>query len=160
MTALARSGSLFVALLVLVAPPSSGQGRPVSAIGQQDLNFGMVIRGVPVTVSRFDAANAGQFEVRGQRDAEVQIVLTLPAHLAAGAGALLPIEFSSVDGGIATDRTVGGTQSFDPNLSVTVVLPTNGKAYVYLGGTVRPGPQQPIGAYSATITLTAAYTGN
>ena len=66
----------------------------------------------------------------------------------------------AVDGGIATDRTVGGTQSFDPNLSVTVVLPNNGKAYVYLGGTVRPGPQQPIGAYSATITLTAAYTGN
>jgi hypothetical protein len=136
------------------------QGRPLSAVARQDLNFGMLIRGVPVTVSRFDAANAGQFEIRGRRQAEVQVILTLPANLTAGAGALLPVEFSAVDGGIATDRTVGGTQSFDPNLSVTVVLPNNGKAYVYLGGTIRPGPQQPIGAYSATITLTAAYTGN
>jgi hypothetical protein len=147
-------------LTTVCASIVQAQGRPLSAAARQDLNFGMLIRGVPVTVSRFDAANAGHFEVRGRRQSEVQVILTLPANLTAGAGALLPVEFSAVDGGIATDRTVGGTQSFDPNLSVTVVLPNNGKAYVYLGGTVRPGPQQPIGAYSATITLTAAYTGN
>lgn len=142
------------------AAPLAAQGRPLSAFGQQDLNFGSLIPGVPVTVSRFDPANAGQFEVRGQRDAEVQIELTLPDRLAGGAGAQLPLEFTSADGGIATDRTVGGTQSFDPRLPATVVLPGNGKAYVYLGGTVRPATNQAIGPYSATITLTVAYTGN
>ncbi len=147
-------------LAALGVSPTLAQGRPLSAVARQDLSFGTLIRGVPVTVSRFDAANAGQFEIRGQRYTELQIILTLPGNLTAGASALLPIEFSPVDGGIATDRTVGGTQSFDPSLSVTVVLPGNGRAYVYLGGTVRPGPQQPVGVYSATITLTAAYTGN
>jgi hypothetical protein len=144
----------------LAAVPLAAQGRQLSAVGQQDLNFGTLIPGVPVTVSRFDPANAGQFEVRGARLSEVQIDLTLPAYLAAGVNALLPLEFSSVDGGIATDRTVGGTQSFDPRLPVTVILPGNGKAYVYLGGTVRPATNQAIGPYSATITLTVSYTGN
>jgi hypothetical protein len=144
----------------LAAGPLAAQGRPLSAFGQQDLNFGTLIPGVPVTISRFDPASAGQFEIRGARAAEVQVNLTLPAYLAGGPGALLPLEFASVDGGIATDRTVGGTQSFDPRLPVTVILPGNGKAYVYLGGTVRPATDQAIGPYAATITLTVSYTGN
>lgn len=148
------------ALTGLAAAPLVAQGRQLSAIGQQDLSFGTLIPGVPVTISRFDPASAGQFEIRGQRETEVQIDLTLPAYLTAGPGALLPIEFTSADGGIATDRTVGGTQSFDPRLPVTVILPGNGKAYVYLGGTVRPAPDQAIGPYAATITLTVSYTGN
>jgi len=144
----------------LAAAPLAAQGRPLSVIGQQDLSFGTLIPGVPVTISRFDPASAGQFEVRGERGLEVRIDLTLPAHLTAGASATMPLEFTSVDGGLATDRTVGGTQSFDPRLPVTVVLPGNGKAYVYLGGTVRPAPNQAIGPYAATITLTVSYTGN
>lgn len=144
----------------LAAAPLAAQGRPLSAIGQQDLSFGTLIPGVPVTISRFDPASAGQFEIRGERGLEVRIDLTLPASLTAGASATMPLEFTSVDGGLATDRTVGGTQSFDPRLPVTVVLPGNGKAYVYLGGTVRPAPDQAIGPYAATITLTVSYTGN
>jgi len=144
----------------LAAAPLAAQGRPLSAFGQQDLNFGALIPGVPVTISRFDPANAGQFEVRGARGTEVQLELTLPDHLTGGAGDLLPLEFTSADGGIATDRTVGGTHSFDPRLPATVILPGNGRAYVYLGGTVRPATNQAIGPYGATITLTVAYTGN
>lgn len=149
-----------VVLTGLAAVPLSAQGRQLSVIGQQALSFGTVIPGVPVTISRFDPANAGQFEIRGERGAEVRIDLTLPAHLTAGPSATLPLEFTSVDGGIAIDRTVGGTQSFDPRLPVTVVLPGNGKAYVYLGGTARPASDQAIGPYAATITLTVSYTGN
>lgn len=144
----------------LAAAPLAAQGRQLSATGQQDLSFGTLIPGVPVTISRFDPASAGQFEIRGQRGLEVRIDLTLPSSLTAGASATMPLEFTSVDGGLATDRTVGGTQSFDPRLPVTVVLPGNGKAYVYLGGTVRPAPDQAIGPYAATITLTVSYTGN
>ena len=144
----------------LAAAPLAAQGRQLSAIGQRDLSFGTLIPGVPVTISRFDPASAGQFEIRGERGSEVRIDLTMPANLTAGASATIPLEFSSVDGGLATDRTVGGTQSFDPRLPVTVVLPGNGKAYVYLGGTVRPAPDQAIGPYAATITLTVSYTGN
>lgn len=144
----------------LAAAPLAAQGRQLSATGQQDLSFGTLIPGVPVTISRFDPASAGQFEIRGQRGLEVRIDLTLPSSLTAGASATMPLEFTSVDGGLATDRTVGGTQSFDPHLPVTVVLPGNGKAYVYLGGTVRPAPDQAIGPYAATITLTVSYTGN
>lgn len=144
----------------LAAAPLAAQGRQISATGQQDLSFGTLIPGVPVTISRFDPASAGQFEIRGQRGLEVRIDLTLPSSLTAGASATMPLEFTSVDGGLATDRTVGGTQSFDPHLPVTVVLPGNGKAYVYLGGTVRPAPDQAIGPYAATITLTVSYTGN
>jgi len=144
----------------LAAAPLAAQGRQLSATGQQNLSFGTLIPGVPVTISRFDPASAGQFEIRGQRGLEVRIDLTLPSSLTAGASATMPLEFTSVDGGLATDRTVGGTQSFDPRLPVTVVLPGNGKAYVYLGGTVRPAPDQAIGPYAATITLTVSYTGN
>lgn len=157
-----RFGSVILTLGVaatLSVAPAAAQGRPLSVLPQQDLTFGLLLPGVPATVSRLDAANAGQFEVRGQRNAEVQIELTLPAMMISAGGATLPLQFTAGDGGVSTDRAVTSSRSFDPRVPLVTSLPGNGKLYIFLGGTALPGSQQAGGAYAGTITLTVAYTG-
>ena len=157
-----RFGRMVLALGVatILGPGTvAAQGRPLSARGQQDLQFGPLLPGVPITVSRLDAANAGQFEIRGRRNTEVQVELTLPAVMTSGSGATLPLQFSAGDAGYSTDPAIGSSQAFDPRVPLTTVLASNGKLYIFLGGTALPGSQQAAGTYAATITLTVAYTG-
>ncbi len=148
-----------VLLGALAVPPAVAQGAPLSVQVRQDLTFGTVIRGVATTVSRFDAANAAQWRVRGVGDTEVRIDITLPNALIAAA-ASLPLQFAGGDGGYSDSNSFTGSLAFDPHLPLIATLPKNGQLYVFLGGTAIPGPQQPIGTYTATITLSVAYTGN
>jgi len=94
----------------------------------------------------------------GERGVEVQIDLTLPSAMISG-GAQLPLQFGANDGGYSSVPIVLVSQVFDPRLPLTTVI-TRRRLYVFLGGTALPGAQQAPGVYSATITLTAAYTGN
>jgi len=145
-------------LLCGQVPTLSAQGRPASVRGQQDLNFGLMIAGVPTTISRLDAAAAGQFELRGVKDSPVTIQLTLPTVMT-GPGTV-PLEFRPNDGGHGPTATITASQPFDPTLPLSVVLSSNGKYYVFLGGTARPAPQTPSGTYGATVSLTMTYVGN
>jgi hypothetical protein len=151
---------LLTALLLGSAAGGQAQGRPLNASGRQNLNFGPLLPGTRTTVSRLDAANAGQFEVRGQRLTEVEIQLTLPAALVSLLGATLPLDFGPADGGISNTPAVGTSQAFDPRVPVRWVLSNSGRAYVYLGGSAVPAPSQAGGAYTASVVLTVAYTGN
>ncbi|HET7040150.1 MAG TPA: hypothetical protein VFH97_09690 [Gemmatimonadales bacterium] len=151
---------LAITLLLAGAAAGQAQGRPVSAVGRQNLNFGPVLPGTRTTVSRLDAVNAGQFEVRGQRLTEVEIQLTLPAVMTSLLGATLPLEFGPADGGISSTPSVGASQAFDPRVPVRWVLPNAGRAWVFLGGSAVPAPGQAGGTYTASVVLTVAYTGN
>ncbi|HEX9727173.1 MAG TPA: hypothetical protein VGA37_01550 [Gemmatimonadales bacterium] len=154
-------GGLFGVALAVALSAGTGlaQGRPLSGFGRQDLTFGPLIPGIATTVSRLDAANAGQFELRGTRFAEVQLELTLPAALVETGGASLPLLFSAGDGGYSTDPDIASAQSFDPRVPLITTLSNNGRCYIFLGGTAVPGGQQRAGTYSATITVTFSYTG-
>ena len=151
---------LLTALLLATAAGGQAQGRPLSASGRRNLTFGPLLPGTRTTVSRLDGANAGQFEVRGQRLTEVEIQLTLPAAMVSLLGATLPLEFGPADGGISNTPAIGASQAFDPRVPLRWVLPNNGRAYVYLGGSAVPAPSQAGGTYTASVVLTVAYTGN
>lgn len=152
---------LAVAFMLLLAAPAWAQGgRPLQVRGIQGLTFGTVLAGVPWVVPRTDVANTAQFEIRGERQAEVLVTFLLPVALTGPGTAALPLSFGPADGGYSPDDNIARASPFDPHVPNPVVLPTNGRGTVYLGGTVSPPPSTPAGAYTATLTLTVAYTGN
>ena len=95
--------------LLLVAMPRRGQAQ-VSAVAIRDLNFGIVIRGVPNSISPADPVKSGQFYFStpgiGSR---VRIQFTLPTQLNGPAGATLPISFGTTDAWL---RGTAGSSAF------------------------------------------------
>ena len=148
-----------LALSLIQMASAVAQGVP-TAVGSRTLNFGPVFPGLVGQVARTDAANAGRFNLRGRRNAEVQVTLTLPATLTAGGGRTMPLGFGANDGGFDTRNRAGSARAFDPRIPLVTRLGNNGRLFVFLGGSVMPSPVQPAGTYNATITLTVAYTGN
>jgi hypothetical protein len=123
----------------------------------QNLAFGTVIPSFNRTVTTNDAANAGIVRFAGGANAEVNVTLpTLPANLSDGTNSL-PISYTS-----AYAVTQAGAQtSFTPATGATTRLDaTTGFLFVFVAGTVSPGAGQVAGAYTGTITVQAAYTGN
>lgn len=133
----------------------------------QDLNFGNVLQGVPATADIDVIAEAGDFQVAGAGGSEVALYLQLPEYLWNSTNTdRMIISFGATDceidpllAGDAANKS--GTETVeDPyNLTATTLGVDNG-AHVYLAGTVYPAVDQAVGAYTADIVLTAAYTGN
>jgi hypothetical protein len=155
-----RAWILLAALFSLILPSVLGAQQPISVQPRRDLSFGDVIAGFPTTVSRLDNANSGWYEIRGERQAEVVLTFALPSDLVGILGATLPIEFGANDGGVASVPAPGSQVGFDPRVPLTRELSASGRAFVWLGGTVRPATNQASGLYQAPVTLTVAYTGN
>ena len=59
----------------------------------------------------------------------------------------------------ATSATITAATGFDPRLPRVAQFSDNGRLYLFLGGTAHPGVGQTAGAYTATVTVTVAYTG-
>jgi hypothetical protein len=133
------------------------QGRPIQVQGRTDLDFGVIVAGVPTQVPPIPGG--GMFRVRGRRGAEVQLQLTLPPSLD-GPGGSAPLTFGATDGAHGPDPTPASAQIFDPRLPLTFVVPNGQVYYVWIGGTVSPPLTLTTGTYSSTIVLTATYTGN
>jgi hypothetical protein len=144
------------------ALPSHGKPRPpLLALAINDLSFGTVLPGIPSSVSVRDPRHAGLFEIQGQPDACMRIEFILPTALTSEQGALMPISFGPGDG--FTDFSRGRPprgRYFDPHRPVVESLGPNGRLYVRIGGTVRPGRPQASGTYSATISLTINNLGS
>jgi len=70
----------------------------------------------------------------------------------------MPISFSTTDA--ATKTTSGTYVAFDPSASTNSNFGTDGKLDVVLGGTVAPSHTQNAGNYTATVSISLAYTGN
>ena len=156
-------------LLLAVAPLLAGvadawaqtrAGRPLRAMGVQELRFGTLLAGVPTTVLPTDPLDAGQMEVRGRRFSEVLISLLLPGDLVGPGGATVPLTFGPGSGGYSPSSTIGSQLAFDPTVPTVFTLPGNGRSTIYLGGTAHPPPQPPPGTYSGSITLSVSYISN
>ena len=142
------------------AAPLRAQGRPVAVIGGvRALDFGTLLPGVQSTVLPTDPAKSGQFNITGQKFAEVEVWLTLPAQMTGPAGASIPLSFDPSSAGRSNTGSITDQVAVDPRTRFTLTLSGTGRGFVYLGGTLLPAGQQRAGAYTATITLTAAYTG-
>jgi hypothetical protein len=140
-------------------PVHAQGGRPLNVMGRQGLTFGTMWSGQPAQVSRQDPLRSGQVELRGMRNTDVQITFSLPASLTGPGGAQLPLSFSANDGGVGTTATITAATGFDPRLPRVAQFSGNGRLYLFLGGTALPGVGQTAGAYTATVTVTVAYTG-
>lgn len=152
--------------LLLVGALLSGGGAsaqtpppgPSTVDGRRDLTFDTVIAGFPTTVT-WDAPQAGQWRIRGQKGAEVQLdFVTLPLFLQNGIHAM-PVAFDATS---AAWRSPGGGGAvvFDPHVGTTAVFGRSGQIFVFLGGTVDPPPNQQPGSYVADVDLDVWYTGN
>jgi len=133
----------------------------------QDLNFGNVLQGVPATADIDVVAEAGDFQVAGAAGSEVALYLQLPEYLWNSTNTdRMIIAFGSTDceidpflAGDAATKSGSETVEDPYNLTATALGADNG-LHVYLAGTVYPAVDQAVGAYTADIVLTAAYTGN
>lgn len=125
------------------------------------LNFGRLARGSSRSVPTNGSAN-GRFYVAGQGAHSVSVTLTLPATL------------RKASDDLAIGSWTGTSDTFDWNnmagyspvsgTPVTRTLPgtvseMDKRVYFRLGGTVTAGALQPLGIYSGTVTVTAAYSG-
>jgi len=130
----------------------------LTVTGQDPLEFGQVLPGIPSTVAAGDPA-AGRFLVSGAGSNTVQLSFDLPDELNGPEGAGLPISFASDAAGYGSaSGTPSGT--FDPNDNSHDQSLVDGDLYVFIGGTVTPATEQAQGSYTGSITLNVAYISN
>jgi hypothetical protein len=138
-----------------VARPLAGQSF-VTPI--QDLNFGIVIRGVTTSVTPTDPVRRGRFYVKHILNHKVGLRFTLPSRLdRVGGGATMPISFGAND--LMIQGTASGSvpETFNPHGNQNYTLDTSPDIYLNLGGDVSPAANQPTGTYIGTITLTCTF---
>jgi len=135
----------------------------LSIAQQNDLDFGAVMPGVPVTINARTSASAGWFEIHGQRNAEIAITMTLPAQLSTGFWTM-PVTFGNTSG---CWRRQGGQNActlWNPNTvlveRIRNNIAPNNIFWLWIGGTVSPAAAQHTGMYLGTITMSVVYTGN
>ena len=146
-----------VALLPVLVTPLAAQRR-VRVTSVRSLVFGTVFPGVRRTVLRTDPLNSGQLDIRATRNAQVQLIFTLPAVLNGPAGATMPVSFGGNDGGFSATRSVASQVGFDPRVPYVARLNNNSaRASVFLGGSANPIASQRAGSYTGTVTLTVVY---
>jgi hypothetical protein len=146
-------------LVLAAAPALAAQGaRPVMVRGVRPLDFGTVLPGVPRVVRRTDPVSSGRLDVSGTRLAPVELVFTLPTQMTGPGGAVMPLTFGGDDAGYSETQAVGNQVGFDPQQPFSAVLNRSGRAAVFLGATANPSVVQRAGAYTATVTLSVAYT--
>ena len=135
----------------------------LSVLNLQDLEFGTVVPGVATAVDPQTSVNAGKFEIRGTRRAEIAVDLTLPPALTVGPWSM-PVSFGASGACHRNrDQQVQCTY-FDP--STTLITNIRNRWFpenlhiVWIGGTVSPTATQFPVLYRGTVALTVAYTGN
>lgn len=146
-----------LALLMVLAAPLPAQRR-IRVTSMRSLVFGTVFPGVRRTVLRTDPLNSGQLDIRATRNAQVQLIFTLPTVLNGPAGATMPVSFGGNDGGFSATRSVASQVGFDPRVPYVARLSNNStRASVFLGGSANPIASQRAGSYTGTVTLTVVY---
>jgi hypothetical protein len=131
--------------------------QPLTVTNVRNLDFANVYPGVNKPIA-YDAATSGKFSMSGIADAQVSFSFTLPTNLTFGSNTLPIGTWTGCHN--VLDATAGCT-TFTPSSSntTTQLNLTLGTLYVFVGATVSPTGTQAQGAYSANVTLTAAYTG-
>jgi hypothetical protein len=129
---------------------------------ENDLIFGTVFPGVPKAISKKSSGEAAEFHITGTPNAEIVLNFTLPTYMHTD-GANMRLDYSStdcaLDSSATPDQVNPGLDNLNPWQTVTYRLGATGLT-IWLGATVTPGLIQKPGDYTATITLTVAYTGN
>ena len=140
----------------LVSAPVAANAQ-LSVFPVQDLAFGQLQAGIPSTITVGDAARRAEFDIRGRGTYTLNMIL--PTQMTSAQGKVFPLSFSSSSGQYHWPR-LGLNFSFNPHVPTSIWIPFwESGATVYLGGTASPGPNQPPGLYTATITLQISNAG-
>lgn len=145
--------------LVLVL---SGSGVAQNITINNDLILGNIFPGIPKTVTKYTAGTAAEFYVTGTIGAEVSIDFTLPTYMNQSGSNMQMIFVEtdcSMDSRNNPNQSNPQVDNLDPWHTLYDRLGAQGLT-IWLGGTVVPKIYQPTGAYTASIVLTIAYTGN
>ncbi|HSJ25813.1 MAG TPA: hypothetical protein VK929_14145 [Longimicrobiales bacterium] len=152
---LPRTAWLVLAGVVASGASSAPALSQVLVTADQQLDFGLLTPGVPMTVVPTDVARRAAYTVatRGR----YAITFQLPSHLVEVHGAAVPVAFGDSDGRVEIRHRV---TTFDPAAGVSIhINPADSDARIYLGGTAQPAPGTPAGSYSATIIMMIVPTG-
>jgi spore coat protein U-like protein len=170
-------GLALVAATTVVASTASAQAS-VSAsatvasalqVFTRDLDFGTVFPGVNKTVDFADAAagrTSGRFNFAAEAGSTISLTWgAVPANLVGPGGATLAFAAPGLEGCSTTSAAAAGCSANYAFASGNITMPagaagTQTNHYIFVRGTVAPTAAQAAGAYSATITVTAAYTGS
>jgi hypothetical protein len=133
--------------------------RPVHAqvvvAPQQNLQFGLLTPGVPVSVTPTDVTRRAALTITAR--GRFSLTFTLPAALVSAGGQAIPLQFGGTDGLVDIRHK---QEWFDPRTGVNIhINPADLQADVYVGGTAVPTPGQPAGFYQATIIMMVVQTG-
>jgi hypothetical protein len=127
-----------------------------------NLEFGSVFPGVPKTISKKTPGEAAEFRITGTPNAEITISFTLQTYMHTS-GSNMALQYSAtdcaMDSSALPDQANPGHDNLNPWQTMTYRIGSAGLT-IWLGATVVPISMQKPGNYSATITLTVAYTGN
>ncbi len=172
-----RGAAVFLCVGLLAAPawaqgPSTTVGAEATVVTVgitittlRDLDFGSVPKGLATTVLPIDA-NAGEWQVTGDKNARVSITFTLPTvlnNIQAAPGSTMPIAFStSAARWVQTVNDPSGATPFDPNVGITARFPNPAAGpiptiYLWLGGTVNPAAAAKPGIYTGTVIVSLVY---
>lgn len=150
------AGKFLVATVLVVVPIGvSAQGGPaqtVEVVRVRDLDFGVVIAGIPAAILPSDAG-AAEFEVSAPPNTTLFITFSLPAQLLSGAD-VLPVSFGAGSAQWSQRRSAAGRTMFDPRVGTQVDLERGRNIYLWLGAAISPPGLQPAGAYRGVVTLT------
>ena len=131
----------------------------LTALGQQDLDFGTVTAGGGAITPA--EGNWGRFYVTGETSTNILVEFTtLPTVLDDGFGHTIGITFGTGDGILWGDTYTPGTFStFNPTVSQIIALSAGspGEMYVGIRGSVDPALTAVNGDYTGAIVLTVAY---
>jgi Domain of unknown function (DUF4402) len=162
------------ALAAAGAPPAGAQNaKPISAdavvvtVGMtittlSNLAFGSVLKGVATTVAP-SQAGAGEWQVSGGANANVNISFTLPTQLVniqAQPGSTMPISFGATSAlWRRANNNPAGATAFNPNVGTVGKLgpPPNPTMYIWIGGTVTPAATAKPGIYRGTVIVSLSY---
>jgi hypothetical protein len=144
-----RSSKLALALLLTCASPLAAQ---VQVNRVDDLRFGNVLSGVPKTMLRTNPAGAGRYDLITPPNVWLLIRFTLPAVMTGPGAATMPVSFAGTTAGYSDAQVITSQIGFSPTAG-TLRRSTDGRASVFLGGTVNPGAAQTAGSYTAPVTL-------
>jgi hypothetical protein len=144
-----------------IAATAKVQVDPPTLTPVGNLQFGVLRRSTPVTVDAQASLSAVKLAIRGTSDIEFAIDFLLPEELEDASGRrTLPVHFGPDAACRSGHDDQAACHRFDP----TVSFPTRhtspvGTYYIWLGGSVDPGPDPAPGDYIGTITATLQYTG-
>lgn len=125
----------------------------LSIVKNKDLDFGKVAQGVGAVAISTTSPKAVKFTITGEPWEDIRISYTSPARLQSGANQM-PF---SPDVKVDSTDVPAYSMAFALTSGSSFFLNEDGKAYVFLGGSINVPIAQPRGSYTGTFAINVEY---